>query len=197
MTSIFRPDVAGYRKTPPAGNGCWVGWSSTHAVSPTAPNPSTASASPAGWAVSFGTRRPSMRRRRIGGPAGSATPGLTSGLPWARWPRRSLSGRAALWSCRFRLHRHNGCRSLLGACEGLLQRFEFTGQCVDLGRQSLRFCLIGRDRLLESLQLIKGLLQGRLHVVDRLSGWIWRNRFVLFHRNGFVDAQYDQENKRQ
>jgi hypothetical protein len=108
--------------------------------------------------------------------------------------RRSLAG-AALRPCGFRLCRHNGCSSLLSTCEGFLQGLKFTRQHVDLARQSLRFCLIGRDRLLESLQLIKGLLQGCLHVVDRLSGWIRRSRFVLFYRNGFIDAQYDQENK--
>ena len=33
----------------------------------------------------------------------------------------------ALGPCRFRLYRHNRCRSLLSTCEGLLQGLKFTG----------------------------------------------------------------------
>ncbi len=71
---------------------------------------------------------------------------------------------------------------------------EFTGQARDLFRQSSRFSLTGRDRLLKGVQLIDSLLLGCLQVMDRQSSRIWSgrswtSRMGLLHRNGFVNAQ--------
>jgi hypothetical protein len=84
-------------------------------------------------------------------------------------------------------------RSPLGTCKGLLEGFELTGQGSDFFRQSSRFKLTGRDRLLKALQLIDGLLLGRLQITDRLGGRIWcgcsYGRIALLHGDGFVNAQ--------
>ena len=60
-----------------------------------------------------------------------ANPGLPQRLSQGPLGRPALSG-SALGPCRFRLYRHNRCRSLLSTCEGLLQGLKFTGQRVDL-----------------------------------------------------------------
>ncbi len=86
--------------------------------------------------------------------------------------------------------RLKGCGSPLGTCKGLLEGLELTGQGSDFSREPPDFGLIGRDRLLKGLQLIRSSLLGGLQIMDRLSRFIRGRRIctTLRYRNGFVDA---------
>jgi hypothetical protein len=129
-----------------------------------------------------------MTRRRAGDSSlptrNGPSPGRSCkrGLNSRRWP--DVGGFSAALLLRGFCWR-KGSGSSLGTCNGLLG-CEHTGQGSDFFREPSDLGLIGRDRLLKSLQLIFDSLLGGLQVTERLSSFIRRRRL---RRDGCVDAQ--------
>ncbi len=111
-------------------------------------------------------------------------------------PRQSADGFLGAANLHVQLSRNTLKRfrlsaSELSSIEIWLTLFELTCQRSNFFREPSDFGLIGRHRLLKSLQLIRSSLLEGLQIMDRLSRFIRGRRIctTLRHWDGFVDPQ--------